>query len=341
MKSKKILYILLFIALNLIAWIRETQNGSVWAVAINSMGLVIMLMIMSAYPIKEMINRISGLWTLICIIIMVGLGLYWREIPVLVWKYVSGCLNLWWIGIMSILLLRRFRSGKLKLPQMNGLAILGLLLALIMIVSASGRVWPIWFLFMYGIFYLTEYTEIEKKALIEAMVDGSILSFFLLQGFAYGFRPYDEVRYKGPFSNCNMTALYYLIIFSMVMIKIHFLRVKGAKKCWYALLTFLAGVLLAFQFVTLCRTVWLSVVVVIGVYGIWVFRGVWKDSWGKILVKAAVLGCSAVIAFPLVFLSIRWFPTILHRPVWFEGEYTENKVHSFDPADSWKYVEID
>lgn len=341
MKSKKTLYILLFIALNLIAWIRETQNGSVWAVAVNSMGFVMMLMIMSAYPIKEMINRISGLWTLVCIAVAVGLGIYWREIPVLVWKYVSGLLNLWWIGIMSILLLRRYRSGKLKLPKMNGLAVLGLLLALIMIVSASGRVWPIWFLFMFGIFYLTEYTDKDKKALIEAMVDGSILSFFLLQCFAYGFRPYDEVRYKGPFSNCNMTALYYLIIFCMVLIKIHFLRMKGAKRYWFALLTFLAGVLLALQFTTLCRTAWLSVAVVTCVYGIWVFHDVWKDSWGKLLVWAAALGCSAVIAFPLVFLSIRWFPTILHHPVWFVGEYSENKVHSFDPADSWKYVELD
>lgn len=341
MKSKKTLYLMLFIIMNIIAWIRETQNGSIWAVAVNCMGLVIMMLIMSAYPVKEMINRVSGLWTLVCIGIAVGLGIYWREIPVLVWKYIFGCLNLWWIGVMCILLLRRFRCGKLKLPKLNGLGILGLLLAFIMITSASGRAWPVWFLFMFGIFYLTEYTEKDRKDFIDAMVDGSIISFFLLQSFAYGFRPYDEVRYKGAFANCNITAQYYLIIYCMVLVKIHFLRMKGAKRRWFALLTFLAGVLLAFQFMTLCRTVWLSVAVVTGVYGIWVSHNVWKDSWKKILVWAAALGCSAVIAFPLVFLSVRWFPTILHRPIWYDGEYSQDKVHSFDPADSWKYVDLD
>ncbi|MDE5892074.1 MAG: hypothetical protein K2H45_04010, partial [Acetatifactor sp.] len=38
---------------------------------------------------------------------------------------------------------------------------------------------------------------------------------------------------------------------------------------------------------------------------------------------------------------VRWLPTILHHPIWFLDEYSIDKVHSFDPADSWKYIELD
>ena len=47
---------------------------------------------------------------------------------------------------------------------------------------------------------------------MDGMVDGTIISFFMLQIFAYGFRPYDVVRYIGAFSNSNITALHYLLV---------------------------------------------------------------------------------------------------------------------------------
>jgi len=45
----------------------------------------------------------------------------------------------------------------------------------------------------------------------DGLANGIILGFFLIQIFAYGFRPYDEVRYKGAYSNCNVNSLMYLM----------------------------------------------------------------------------------------------------------------------------------
>lgn len=70
-------------------------------------------------------------------------------------------------------------------------------------------------------------------------------------------------------------------------------------------------------------------------------HGVWKEHFLKILGKGILLVACALIAFPLVFGSVRWLPTILHHPIWYEGEWSESKVHSFDPADSWKYVSME
>ena len=38
---------------------------------------------------------------------------------------------------------------------------------------------------------------------------------------------------------------------------------------------------------------------------------------------------------------MRYLPPVFHHPVWFWGEWDDNKVHSWDPVDSIKYVDFD
>ncbi|MDE7043419.1 MAG: hypothetical protein K2O97_00060 [Acetatifactor sp.] len=48
--------------------------------------------------------------------------------------------------------------------------------------------------------------------------------------------------------------------------------------------------------------------------------------------------CMAVL-LPAVYACVRYLPTILHHPIWFEGEYNaETSVHSYDPWDSDRYI---
>lgn len=340
--GKRVWYLTLFMALNLIEWLRATQTGDIWMVAVNCMGLVIVLMIMGVWPMKKLFTWYNGLYTLAC---MAAMGVvYWQwalHRSFLLWKYLTAVMNVWGIGILVIGYGIRLARKQMKLSGLNVVGILWVILTVIMVLSVSGRLWPVWFFFLYGTFYLTEYGEGEARALMDGMVNGTILSFMLMQCYAFGFRPYDEVRYKGPLSNCNMTALYYLIVYCMVLLKIHFLTMRGAKKAIRLFWTFGAGVLLAFQFLTLCRTAWLSAAVITTVYGIWGMKGVWKEGFWKIMGKGVLLAACALTAFPLVFGGARWLPTILHHPVWYEGEWSENKVHSFDPADSWKYVSME
>ena len=46
------------------------------------------------------------------------------------------------------------------------------------VISVAGKWWPIWFLFMFGSFYLVWFSREDKTALTEAMIDGTIAFFF-------------------------------------------------------------------------------------------------------------------------------------------------------------------
>jgi hypothetical protein len=44
--------------------------------------------------------------------------------------------------------------------------------------------------------------------------------------------------------------------------------------------------------------------------------------------------------FPVCFSVSRYLPPVFHHPVWFWGEWSEDKVHSWDPWDSEKYTDM-
>lgn len=99
--------------------------------------------------------------------------------------------------------------------------------------------------------------------------------------------------------------------------------------------------MLSFQLYTMGRTAWMTAIVLTILYGIFVVRKIWRKSWGRVFCRGGALALATVLTFVPVYGTIRWFPAVLHYPVWYEGEYSVNKVHSFDPADSEKYVGLD
>lgn len=345
--KKRILYTICFMALNALDFVRNTQNGDAWSVAVNATGLVMLVILAFARPLEKVLTPGKLLWTLACLGVSVyalvsirstGMDVF---MGVYVWAFVLAVANVWWIAIFLVELgKKRWREKSLRLKP-GKLGVLWLVLTALMTFSRSGRVWPVWFLAMFGLFYLTEYEERDMQALADGLVDGTILSFFALQIFAYGFRPYDVVRYVGAYANSNMAALHYLIVYAAVLMKLHMLQKKGASRWWK--LFYLVGAcgLLGFMFLTMGRTSWVIAVVLTIIYGFLVMRRSWRQKWRQILLRGAALSLGAVLLFPAVFASVRWLPTILHHPIWFLDEYSINKVHSFDPADSWKYVEMD
>lgn len=47
------------------------------------------------------------------------------------------------------------------------------------------------------------------------------------------------------------------------------------------------------------------------------------------------------LTFPLCFAAARYIPPLRHHPIWFEEEWSEKKVHSWDPWNSEKYIDMD
>lgn len=345
--TKRTLYIFCFIALNALDFVRNTQNGDIWNTAANATGVVMLVIIASQYSVRDMLTPTNFIWSGLCMAVIVAAVASGRDsiLHMYVWAFVVAVINVWWIVIYGKYLCTRFwqtkrQEGRMPIkPDLTGW--IWIIMMLLMTFSRSGRVWPIWFLTMFGIFYMTKYSPKDRDMLMNGMVDGTIISFFIIQIFAYGFRPYDVVRYIGAFSNSNITALHYLMIYSMVLFKLHLLHLREAKKGWKLFYFTGACGLLGFMFLTMGRTAWVTAFLLTILYGVLVIRQIWHKKWSAVLGRFLALGLTAVMLFPAVFATVRWLPTILHHPIWFLDEYSVDKVHSFDPPDSWKYIELD
>ena len=346
-RLKNLLYTLCFAALSALDFVRNTQNGDIWGVAVNITGLVMLVIIASAWPLKRLLTIGNGIWTLTCVAVCIYAPVSIRSTGMdifcgmFVWTFVSAVANVWWIAIFLAEFVKKIWRAKKLTWKPGKLVLVWILMTMLMVCSRSQRIWPAWFLSMFGIFYLTPYTEKDRQALADGLINGTILGFFGLQIFSYGFRPYDVVRYVGAFANSNIAALHYLIVYAALLMKLHMLQKKGASRWWK--LFYLVGAcgMLGFMFMTMGRTSWGIAILLTVVYGILVMRRDWQQKWSQIIARGAALTLGMVLLFPAVFGTVRWLPTILHHPIWFLDEYSVNKVHSFDPADSWKYVEMD
>ncbi|MCM1568132.1 MAG: O-antigen ligase family protein [Roseburia sp.] len=341
--SCKTLYVICFIAINLIEFLKASQTGDVWYVAVNCTGLVMMVILFSAYPLRDFLTRGNVVYTLFCLAAMAGVYLHWLQNigHYNLWQRETALLNVWWLGILLKYLFEKILVQKQIPLKPDYVGWIWIALSVFMICSVSQKLWPLWYFLMFGAFYLTKYTPERGRALREGMVDGTILSFFGIQIYAYGFRPYDTVRYVGAYGNCNAMALYYLVVYCMVLFKLHQLQMKKAHKGWKLFYLTGAGGLLCFQLFTLCRTAWLVSAVITLLYGVLVIRKYWGLTWGCILMRGGALALSAALTFLPVYETIRWLPTILHYRIWYDGEYSVDKVHSFDPPNSDKYVSLE
>lgn len=212
------------------------------------------------------------------------------------------------------------------------------IMMLLMIISRSHYIWPFCYMVMFGCFYLTDFTKEEQDDLWRGCLDGVILSFILFQGFCCVFRPYDAVRYVGIHNNCNLNALYYLAVLAAVFTKIIYYTKKRASKWVKLFFWLLAGAVLSFLFMTIGRISWITAFII----GL-IFLGFLNKALQKkqFIQNGIFLVLCAVLMFPIVFGAARYLPSVFHHPVWFWGEWSEDKVHSWDSWDSEKYVDMD
>ncbi len=346
--NRQLLYFLCFLAFELIDFLRNTQNGDIWSAAVGGTGLVMMVLIFSEYPLKEWhygkhTRVYMAIWTVCCLGIA-GASALWQQhfiLGIYKWTFFLGVWNVWWIFLVGQEIVKRlWKAGSLwAKPDLTG--VLALVMAFLMTFSRSGRLWPVWFAAMFGMFYVTRFTREKLEQLFEAMVDATIVAFFVIQIYAYGFRPYDVIRYLGAYPNSNVASLHYLVVYTMVLCKLHYLEKKNAKKGWRIFFFLGAAGLLDFMFLTMGRTSWVTAIVITCFYGIFVIWKNWKKRFSGVIARGAALAAAFVVLFPVVFGTVRFLPAVLHHPVWYGGEYSIEKVHSFDPADSPKYIEMD
>lgn len=226
-----------------------------------------------------------------------------------------------------------------KYPKLNkGMFGLWVVMMLLMIFSRSDYVWPFCYFIMFGCFYLTDFTEEEQEDLYQGIMNGVIFAFFVFQAFCCVFRPYDQVRYTGIYNNCNLNGLFYLVVLAAVFGKILYVTKENKHKFWRVYYWLGAGVVYSFIFMTIGRTVWL-VAFILGLLFLGFYQGVKQKK--HYIRNGLLLVLCICMMFPVTFGMTRYLPPVFHHPVWFWGEWSNDRVHSWDTWNSEKYVNIE
>ena len=223
-------------------------------------------------------------------------------------------------------------------PSFNkGITAVWVVMMLWMVVSRSDEMWPLPYLIVFLCFYLTDFSKQEKKQSFQGILNGIIVSFFVFQAHCFLYRPYDEVRYKGWFTNSNSNSLYYCFVLAAVLVKLYMCYQKSEGKWWRIYYWLGVGTVFSFEIMTIGRIGWITAFVLAFLF--LVFQ---KRNFGKSIIKnGIIIILCTCLTFPLCFGAARYIPPLRHHVYWFYGEWSEEKVHSWDKWDSEKFVDID
>ncbi len=340
--SKRFLYTLCFIAFMLIDWTRGSQVGSTWAWTVNMTGVVMAVILFSAYSPRKFVKPVYLIYSAVCAVVLLFSYYWWNLHQTVIYrdKLLTAVLNVWLLGIFVIKIFSDVVVYKTKRLHFARTEILAAVMLLWMLFSRNEDVWPGWYLVMFGLFYHTEYSHEDMEALRQGILNGIIAAFFLLQGAAFVFRHFDDPhqRYCGVYANCNINAMFYGIVWIAFLIKLYDIR-KNHDKKWKEILCFIfVGVMTAFSILTISKTAWISMVVTGFFYVIFADFHYLEYRAGKMLEKLVLYFAVVLVCIPVTYGAARYLPAVFHHPVWYEGEYSEERVHSWDSWDSEKYV---
>lgn len=340
--KKRMLYTICFFLFCVIDQRTKTGSGldGVIETFRDMAGILMAAIIMSHYKWEEFMTHkvLYAIWTGIAVVAGALFIVFGQPLAYFMNERIIIALDVFAFGYVVIHTIISVFIEK-KYPKLNkGMFGLWVVMMLLMIFSRSDYVWPFCYFIMFGCFYLTDFTEEEQEDLYQGIMNGVIFAFFAFQGFCCMFRPYDIVRYQGIYNNPNLNGLFYIVVLVAVFGKILYVTKENKHKFWKVYYWLGAGVIYAFIFMTIGRTVWL-VSFVLGL----LFLGAYQLIQGKkrfIRNGILLIICSALM-FPVVFGMSRYLPPVFHHPIWFWGEWSDYRVHSWDKWNSEKYVEID
>lgn len=337
----KYIYVLAGFLIVIIDWTRGSQVGSTWAWTVNLLGVVFALLLAA--------HEKFDTWKVPQIIIFVftfvlGVGIcyfWWISHQQIIYrdKLLTAVLNVW---MVLFFVLNRIKNGKYKmswtmLSLKRQFVLLFLFLALALI-SVNEDIWMFWIGSWMLLWYTTDIPNDCKREMIGFLTTGIIIAFLMLTLLGLLFRPFDNeiVRYSGFYANVNINALFYLIVIAALYWKR--LNSKGFFNLLWTLVTVITYCLLV---MTVSKTAWITLFILAIIYWIEVRLRRKGEKAIIALLKTAGVVVATWLLFSSVFAVVRYAPTILHHPIWYEGEYSINKVHSFDSADSEKYIDYD
>lgn len=315
--------------------------GEIQLVCPNIALIVLNCLVLSHYSFSSYRRRLFWILFLPCV---AGAGIvFWLKWPgtYYFWQLVSGTIAaVLYCGAVIQTGYAIYHAKGIPEGRREGMGLLlFLLLFVLMLFSRHDNYNGVLLCFSVLLIYLTDYAAAEFDGIIKALGSAVVAAFFVIQGLAFVFRPYDMLRYLGMYANTNMNALLYQMVYCVFLSYFCMAEVKKTAPLFRWVSFCFACAMWGFVLLTMCRSAMLGMTVatLLG-FGI----TLWKQGKRRLrkgLLYAGGLVLGAALAFPVVYGAVRYLPPVFHHPIWFLDEYSEQKVHSWDPYDSEKYTD--
>lgn len=340
-KTDVLWYAICFALLGLIDQRRGSAEGTLQMTFVNLTGIVVGMLLLPSLKHGFRNTAFFRLWSIVCIPgIVLGCTIGKRFWPY-PGQWYTAVANVVVLGYLILYIVWDWEQIRKKGSLHRGCfcVVLGMLAA--MQLSVHEVLWPVWFLFVFGSFYLIGIPKEKEEHFIEGMLFGIITWFFVQQAIAFGFRPFDYVRYRGMYSGETQNGIFYMVVFCAFTGLWLLLKKRKAKLLPRIFCFLFSAGSVGFQFLTGGRASFLGIVVA-AVVAYMAYDIIICSSFRHWIFQGIMLGICIILLLPVVYGCVRYLPTVLHHPVWFEGEYDENtSVRSYDPWNSDRYVSFD
>lgn len=335
-----LVYILCVSIWYLINFFRVNGSGGQWALANEFIWLTIFFMFAMRLGIRSFFKLPYALCLIVSIAVFYPIYTNFAPTNDYKFQFIARYINAW---ICLVVLLRLFfyfykdRQRRVTY-KFTVCFVIWVLLLISCIASKNESPWPLSTLVFIGGFCIIPMNKEEINALVNGVVDGIIINFFVYQGLALLHRPYETewLKYCSFFSNSDCSAKFFTVSYVGFLMKYLILRNKEAKKWRRGVSLLFASSMWGFIFFTMSRSGYLGVAFTTLVFFI-ILSLVYKEKIIKSICTLLTLALFATASIPIIFVAIRYIPALRHHPI-FIGAYSQERVHSWDPIDSDKYA---
>ncbi len=319
-ETKRIIAAICMICLLLIDVKAANDSWYIWLITDNLVGVVIALIMFSAYPFKEFTKPFYIIWSVLGIFGEIGGYVFWytHQIGHVMGYWITIPVNIWILGLVFFKYIEKIyisKEIKIRLAKWEYFFIACMLL---MLLSKSDYVWPLYFLIIFLMLWHSPFTDTDKKYVFKGVLDGIVIAFVLLQGKAFLYKGYGLVRYTGAYWNSNRNGAFYLLVLTVFLARVLLCKkekenISEDEKPDRQLQNInvrifvnylMSSVMAAFILYTGSRTSLIGMFVILFFYFLIGERKIAHEKWKKIVSQLALFAVSFVVAIPLIYFPM-------------------------------------
>jgi hypothetical protein len=223
-----------------------------------------------------------------------------------------------------------------------------LLFFVLIIVFRNEQIWPIILVICFAVYYLQYGTETRGKVVLN-VCRGLVLQFIWMVGYSLLFRPfatYRSIRFPMGFHTVTVTATYLamVIVAALVIFLAKYRKSSQLKDLWKE--SVLLGVALSYEFLTITRTGYFTVLMTLVFVLLFLMAGKRKQRRRNTLRVAGFWIMSFLLCFPVVFYLQRTIPALVSNPhiyaieSYFQETTRGRELSSFQYARVGRFIEV-